>query len=182
MKPRRFPPPPRVRPKATPERRLEARARREVYRQLGNIVVEAHKYSGLAIDTLVAIAKDGQTDSSRQSAAVELLNRGYGRPAQSVDSHLTTEAITRRLSDMTDADLATLEARMIAAAPIDEEDRVKGLSIPVSWCAPSGGLWYAQTVARLRERLKPTLTRRLGRARAQFVLGDFFRRLINWFT
>ena len=97
---------------------MEARARREVYRQLGNIVVEAHKYSGLAIDTLVAIAKDGQTDSSRQSAAVELLNRGYGRPAQSVDSHLTTEAITRRLSDMTDADLATLEARMIAAAPI----------------------------------------------------------------
>jgi hypothetical protein len=97
---------------------LESRARREVYRQLGNIVVEAHKYSGLAIDTLVAIAKDGQTDSSRQSAAVELLNRGYGRPAQSVDLHLTTEAITRRLSDMTDADLATLEARMIAAAPI----------------------------------------------------------------
>ena len=104
-------------PKAvSTERRLEARARREVYRQLGNIVVEAHKYSGLAIDTLVAIAKDGQTDSSRQSAAVELLNRGYGRPAQSVDLHLTTEAITRRLSDMTDADLATLEARMIAAA------------------------------------------------------------------
>ena len=84
-------------PKAvSTERRLEAHARREVYRQLGNIVVEAHKYSGLAIDTLVAIAKDGQTDSSRQSAAVELLNRGYGRPAQSVDLHLTTEAITRR--------------------------------------------------------------------------------------
>jgi hypothetical protein len=44
---------------------------------------------------------------------VELLNRGYGRPAQSVDLHLTTEAITRRLSDMTDAELAALEARMI---------------------------------------------------------------------
>jgi hypothetical protein len=41
------------------------------------------------------------------------LNRGYGRPAQSVDLHLTTEAITRRLSDMTDAELAALEARMI---------------------------------------------------------------------
>jgi hypothetical protein len=35
-----------------------------------------------------------------------------------VDLHLTTEAITRRLSDMTDAELAALEARMIAAAPI----------------------------------------------------------------
>ncbi len=104
---------PRGRPKATPERRLEARARREVYRQVENIVVEARQYSGLAIDTLVAIAKDGQTDSSRLNAGVELLNRGYGRPAQSVDLHLTTEAITRRLSDMTDAELAALEARMI---------------------------------------------------------------------
>ena len=72
---------PRGRPKATPERRLEARARREVHRQVGNIVVEARKYSGLAVDTLVAIAKDGQTDSSRLNAAVELLNRGYGRPS-----------------------------------------------------------------------------------------------------
>ena len=36
---------PRGRPKATPERRLEARARREVHRQVGNIVVEARKYS-----------------------------------------------------------------------------------------------------------------------------------------
>jgi hypothetical protein len=71
----------------------------------------------LAIDTLVAIAKDGQTDSSRLNAAVELLNRGYGRPAQSVDLHLTTEAVTRRLSDMTDAELAALEARMITVSP-----------------------------------------------------------------
>ena len=47
---------------------------------------------GIALIGLVAIAKDGQRDSSRLSAAVELLNRGYGRPAQSVDLHLTTEA------------------------------------------------------------------------------------------
>ena len=104
---------PRGRPKATPERRLEARARREVHRQVGNIVVEARKYSGLAVDTLVAIAKDGQTDSSRLNAAVELLNRGYGRPAQSLDLHLSADAFTKRLSDMTDAELAALEARMI---------------------------------------------------------------------
>jgi hypothetical protein len=49
---------------------------------------------------------------------VELLNRGYGRPAQSLDLHLSADAITKRLSDMTDAELAALEARMIAAAPI----------------------------------------------------------------
>jgi len=82
-------------------------------RPISNIVVEARKYSGLAVDTLVAIAKDGKTDNSRQSAAVELLNRGYGRPAQSVDLHLSADAITKRLSDMSDAELAALEARMI---------------------------------------------------------------------
>ena len=92
---------------------MEEQARREVYREVSNIVVEARKYSGLAIDTLVAIAQDGKTDNSRQSAAVELLNRGYGRPAQSLDLHLSADAITKRLSDMTDAELAALEARMI---------------------------------------------------------------------
>ena len=97
----------------SPERRLEEQARREVYREVSNIVVEARKYSGLAVDTLVDIARDGQTDNSRFSAAVELLNRGYGRPAQSLDLHLSADAITKRLSDMTDAELAALEARMI---------------------------------------------------------------------
>ena len=93
---------------------MEEQARREVYREVSNIVVEARKYSGLAVDTLVALAKDGQT----VSAAVDLLNRGYGRPAQSLDLHLSADAITKRLTDMTDSELAALEARMIASAPI----------------------------------------------------------------
>jgi Family of unknown function (DUF5681) len=97
----------------SPERRLEEQARREVYGEVSNIVVEARKYSGLAVDTLVDIARDGQTDNSRLSAAAELLNRGHGRPAQSLDLHLSADAITKRLSDMTDAELAALEARMI---------------------------------------------------------------------
>jgi hypothetical protein len=59
-------------------------------------MVEARRHSGLAVDTLVAIAKDGQTDSSRLNAAVELLNRGYSRPAQSLDLHLSADAITKR--------------------------------------------------------------------------------------
>jgi hypothetical protein len=80
--------------------------------------VEARKYSALAIDTLVELTKDNHADSTRFAAATALLDRGYGRPAQSLDLHLSTEAITRRLSDMTDAELAALEQRMIAAAPI----------------------------------------------------------------
>jgi hypothetical protein len=77
----------------------------------------ARKYSALAIDTLVELTKDNYPGSTRYTAATALLSRGYGRPAQSVDLHLTTEAITRRLSDMTDAELAALEARMITISP-----------------------------------------------------------------
>jgi hypothetical protein len=35
-----------------------------------------------------------------------------------LDLHLSADAITKRLSDKTDAELAALEQRMIAAAPI----------------------------------------------------------------
>ena len=81
-------------------------------------MVEARKYSALAVDTLVELTKDNHADSTRYNAATALLDRGYGRPAQSLDLHLSADAITKRLSDMTDAELAALEARMIAAAPI----------------------------------------------------------------
>ena len=81
-------------------------------------MVEARKFSGLAVHTLVVLTKDNYAPSTRYVAATALLDRGYGRPAQSLDLHLSADAITKRLSDMTDAELATLEQRMIAAAPI----------------------------------------------------------------
>ena len=87
-------------------------------RTVGNLVIEARKFSGLAVDTLVELTKDNYAPSARCVAATALLDRGYGRPAQSLDLHLSADAITKRLSDMTDAELAALEQRMIAAAPI----------------------------------------------------------------
>jgi hypothetical protein len=87
-------------------------------RIIRNVVVEARKYSALAIDTLVELTKTKYSSSTRYTAATALLDRGYGRPAQSLDLHLSADAITKRLSDMTDAELAALEQRMIAAAPI----------------------------------------------------------------
>jgi hypothetical protein len=82
-------------------------------RTVGNLVIEARRFSGLVVDTLVELTKDNHADSTRFAAATALLDRGYGRPAQSLDLHLSADAITKRLSDMTDAELAALEARMI---------------------------------------------------------------------
>jgi hypothetical protein len=87
-------------------------------RLIPNLVIEARKYAALALDTLVELTKDNYAPSTRYNAATALLDRGYGRPAQSLDLHLSADAITKRLSDMTDAELAALEQRMIAAAPI----------------------------------------------------------------
>ena len=67
---------------------------------------------------MVELTKDNYAPSTRYNAATALLDRGYGRPAQSLDLHLSADAITKRLSDMTDAELAALEQRIIAAAPI----------------------------------------------------------------
>ena len=63
-------------------------------------------------------ARKAQAAQFAANAIAEQLNawkfdHGYGRPAQIVDLHLPTEAVTRRLSDMTDAELGALEARMI---------------------------------------------------------------------
>jgi hypothetical protein len=60
-------------------------------------VVEARKYSGLAVDTLVELTKDNHADSTRFNAATALLDRGYGRPAQSLDLHLSA---TRAMVDL----------------------------------------------------------------------------------
>jgi hypothetical protein len=87
-------------------------------RIIPSMVVEARKYSALAIDALVELTKDNYPGSTRYNAATALLDRGYGRPAHSLDLHLSADAIMKRFSDMSDAELAALEARMIAAAPI----------------------------------------------------------------
>ena len=67
-------------------------------RTVGNLVIEARKFSGLAVDTLVELTKDSHTDSTRYAAATALLDRGYGRPAQSLDLHLSADARRRPAS------------------------------------------------------------------------------------
>jgi hypothetical protein len=52
----------------------------------------AQKHTAAALKTLASIMKGGDTDSARVAAAKELLDRGYGKPAQAIvggdeDSH-----------------------------------------------------------------------------------------------
>lgn len=66
-----------------------------------NIQEEARKYSLLAIYTLAEICEDGETDTVRVNAANSLLDRGFGKPQQSIDLTKPTpgKAIDDQMSD-----------------------------------------------------------------------------------
>jgi hypothetical protein len=54
-------------------------------RAIANLAFEARKHSVLALKTLVDICRKGETESLRMAAANALLDRGFGRPTQSID-------------------------------------------------------------------------------------------------
>jgi hypothetical protein len=49
------------------------------------IAIEARKHGLAMVDVLNTIARKGKSEQARISAAVALLDRGYGRPSQSVE-------------------------------------------------------------------------------------------------
>jgi hypothetical protein len=44
----------------------------------------AKQYTPLAIETIVHLCEHGKAESTRLAAAIALLDRGWGRPAQSI--------------------------------------------------------------------------------------------------
>jgi hypothetical protein len=44
----------------------------------------AKEHTQLAIDTLVNLCKNGKAESTKLAAAIALLDRGWGRPAQAI--------------------------------------------------------------------------------------------------
>jgi len=54
----------------------------------------ARQHTGAALETLVQIAQTGESEAARVSAANALLDRGYGKPAMSVDHTSTDGSMT----------------------------------------------------------------------------------------
>jgi hypothetical protein len=80
-------------------------------------------YGGLACRTLVTICKNRTARASdRIAAAKEILDRGFGRPLQQLDATV----VMRRLGEMTDAELAALEQRLVAVQLGAETDNETG--------------------------------------------------------
>jgi type IV secretory pathway TrbL component len=49
------------------------------------IAESAKEYGEAALATLAQVMRDGESESARISAAVALLDRGYGKPTQTAD-------------------------------------------------------------------------------------------------
>jgi Arc/MetJ family transcription regulator len=73
----------------------------------------ARQHAPEAIRTLAEIACKGKSESVRVSAACALLDRAYGRPAQSVELDLK---LTKNLEQMTLQELQELRERYAAVA------------------------------------------------------------------
>jgi hypothetical protein len=84
---------------------------------IGDLSREARRYAGLAIGTLVEICRKGM-ERNRLVAARELLDRGYGRPLQMIDAAI----ITKKLNELTPAELDALQARLLTEPQHDELD------------------------------------------------------------
>jgi len=81
----------------------------------------AREHAPLALQTLIEVAADNSaTHASRVAAACALLDRGFGRPAQTVHSTV----VNLDLDKWTDADLAGYLARnRSVSGPEAEEDQ-----------------------------------------------------------
>ncbi len=80
-------------------------------RHIGDLSKEARRYAQLALGTLVRICKEGQ-ERNRLSAALALLDRGYGAPVRMLD----IVQAGRKITELNPDELANFEARIVTAA------------------------------------------------------------------
>jgi hypothetical protein len=75
----------------------------------------ARTYTDVAINTLKCICERGKSESARVAAAGVLLDRGWGKAAQTIDANVNL------LDRMSDADQRTLAAALAALIGESEE-------------------------------------------------------------
>ena len=77
----------------------------------GEIKLLAQRYGSEAIEMLVKIMREGESEIARRGAANDLIDRGYGKPAQAIE-HSGKIGVATELSD---AELSAIAAAGHAA-------------------------------------------------------------------
>jgi hypothetical protein len=82
-------------------------------KSISPVVALAREHTVAAVQALAEIATKGKNESARTTAACALLDRAYGRPAQSIELDLQ---LTKSLATMTLEELQQLRERYAAVA------------------------------------------------------------------
>jgi hypothetical protein len=86
-------------------------------KHIGDLSRESRRYAQLALSTLVKICRKG-VERNQLAAARELLDRGYGRPLQTIDASV----LRKKLTELTPAEMDSLEVRLMSDAADDADD------------------------------------------------------------
>jgi len=77
-------------------------------RAVASLQLAARAHMHTALKVLLDIAKKGKSEASRVAAATALLDRGFGRPVQSLEMTMDAGLISKKISELTDAELAII--------------------------------------------------------------------------
>ena len=91
-------------------------------RALVEVTDLARQHAPEAMAALVEIATQGKSESARVAAAIALLDRGYGKPPQAIDS--TIRRANTPVKELTDEELTEIiRAGQAAGEQASSEDR-----------------------------------------------------------
>jgi hypothetical protein len=105
-------------------------------KSIASLQLAARQHMYTALKVLIEVAKGGRSEASRVAAATALLDRGYGRPTQSLEMTLDRALIDKKISELTPAELEIFEARLAAIG--DGQDDLFGERDPEPGPGPHG--------------------------------------------
>ena len=88
--------------------------------QSGSLTELARAHTDVAINALIDVAKKGQSEAARVSAAIAILDRGYGSPRQAVDDPSSSTANPNVIQW---EDFVPKRRQMLAAEEAEEDDQ-----------------------------------------------------------
>jgi hypothetical protein len=94
------------------------------------IAIEARKHGLAMVAVLNSIARKGKSEQARIAAATALLDRGYGKPAQSVELNFHASLLQKKLLEMTPDELRVLEQTAIQISGIGDDEDASDLRLP----------------------------------------------------
>jgi hypothetical protein len=105
-------------------------------RLFSNLAVEARKFAHVALDRLVFLVTNGDTQNTQLAAALALLDRGFGRPVATLD----LKADIRTSSVNVIAELSPADQRVMGETLKALEHRPDALALAVEVLEDDGPL------------------------------------------